>query len=847
MVTVDTMLGKIFKLIEQDVPAMTGKTAIILTADHGNQDNPPTGADRYAVPFFVWGPGVPAGADLYALNAGNRQLASSYPMTTYSGMQPIRNAEANNLALGLLGLGAIPGSTFDFSQDLAVTGGTPTGPTVTLGLTGSPMAEAAGTATVTATLSAAHTLPVTVNLAFAGTAVLTADYTRSAASIVIAAGSTSGSITLTAVPDTVYENPNETIVVDIATVVNATEGGTQQVMAIITDDDPAPPGGIAVGVSGSVVLSFGTQPAASQWSTASIAGGGATAVDLTGINAAVNRLAASDIASQCASVAGNPGTSSLGVWNSTDMRLATRPTGNTATCIMATLLNTSGTDINELSVSFTLTGGGDAELAGYVLYSSLTGAAGSWQRIGTYGTPGAVVANNIALASPWTNGAMMYVLWVDDNANGVTDTWYGLDDVSFAMAVPVANILSFGLPGNAADIVGTNITLRVPVGTDVTALAPTFAMSAGASCTHGVTGKPIVSGVTPVNFTSPVHYMVKSSDTLTTKDYAVTVVLVNPSGIIHVNIDTATRTGLAGPGGGLGQTWNTYTRMGGSALLDSAAVPTSVGFTTTASNQDPWGSPVLPLLTSGAFNWAAADPYNLVLSGLTAGKKYHLYLASYYPNEQGSKGTFTTTNTTSTVGAQQIDNHVLNGAGGNSASWVRGDNYVLFENVEPDATRKITITLVGSTGDSERRAMLNGFQLVEAVPAGSDYDTWAGSIAGFTDTAADHDPDGDGMTNQQEYAFGLDPTRSSSCSPITVPLDKTTGRFKYTRRANPVSTGLAYTVWTSPDLGTWTKDGGATSGQTVESTSRDGVETVAVTLTGWPLTDSKLFVRVHAE
>jgi autotransporter-associated beta strand protein len=120
VVVVDTMLGKIFKLIEQDVPAMTGKTAIVLTADHGNQDDPPTGADRYAVPFYVWGPGVSAGANLYTLNAGTRQVAASYPMTTYEGMQPIRNAEASNLALGLLGMGAIPGSTFNSTQNLKV-------------------------------------------------------------------------------------------------------------------------------------------------------------------------------------------------------------------------------------------------------------------------------------------------------------------------------------------------------------------------------------------------------------------------------------------------------------------------------------------------------------------------------------------------------------------------------------------------------------------------------------------------------------------------------------------------------------------------------------------------------
>ena len=120
VVVVDTMIGNIFKLIEHDVPAMTGHTAIILTADHGNQDNPVTGADRYSVPFFVWGPGVTAGADLYTLNAGLRQATSSYPMTTYSGMQPIRNAEASNLALDLLNLGSIPGSAFNYAQNLVV-------------------------------------------------------------------------------------------------------------------------------------------------------------------------------------------------------------------------------------------------------------------------------------------------------------------------------------------------------------------------------------------------------------------------------------------------------------------------------------------------------------------------------------------------------------------------------------------------------------------------------------------------------------------------------------------------------------------------------------------------------
>ena len=124
----------------------------------------------------------------------------------------------------------------------------PTPPTVTLGLTGSPMAEAGGASTVTATLSKTYTEAVTVNLAFSGTATLTNDYTRSGTSIVIAAGDTTGTVTLTAVQDLLDEN-DETIIVDIDTVTNGTESGAQQVTATITDDDAAPT--VTLGLTGS--------------------------------------------------------------------------------------------------------------------------------------------------------------------------------------------------------------------------------------------------------------------------------------------------------------------------------------------------------------------------------------------------------------------------------------------------------------------------------------------------------------------------------------------------------------------------------------------------------------------
>jgi hypothetical protein len=131
------------------------------------------------------------------------------------------------------------------SYDVSVTADIPT---VTLGLTGSPLVEAGGVAVVTATIPAATDVDVIVNLAFSGSAALGPDYTA-ATSIVIPAGDTSATIDLTAIADGVYEAANETITVDVSTVVNGIETGTQQVSATITDGDTQPtnlpsPGGI---------------------------------------------------------------------------------------------------------------------------------------------------------------------------------------------------------------------------------------------------------------------------------------------------------------------------------------------------------------------------------------------------------------------------------------------------------------------------------------------------------------------------------------------------------------------------------------------------------------------------
>lgn len=80
---------------------------------------------------------------------------------------------------------------------------------------------------------------------------------------------------------------------------------------------------------------------------------------------------------------------------------------------------------------------------------------------------------------------------------------------------PRADILAFGLPGNAGVINNTDITIKVPFGTDRSDLAPDFTLWPGATCVP-------VSG-TSRNFNSPRTYTVTSSDSLVTKTYTAAV------------------------------------------------------------------------------------------------------------------------------------------------------------------------------------------------------------------------------------------------------------------------------------------------------------------------------------
>jgi hypothetical protein len=125
---VDTQIGRIMLMVENS-PTLQGKTAIILTADHGGHGTThgdTTNPLDYTIPFYVWGPGVMAGTDLYAMNPTNRTAPGALVNPPYTGGQPVRNGEAANVSLKLLGLPAVTGSTIDAAQDLALTVPPPT-------------------------------------------------------------------------------------------------------------------------------------------------------------------------------------------------------------------------------------------------------------------------------------------------------------------------------------------------------------------------------------------------------------------------------------------------------------------------------------------------------------------------------------------------------------------------------------------------------------------------------------------------------------------------------------------------------------------------------------------------
>ena len=109
---VDAQIAKVLDFVASQ-PALQGNTVVIVTSDHGGFANTHFDIANpliHTIPFFVWGRRVDKGVDAYKALSNRRDPGSARPDFTAKD-QPIRNGDACNMALGLLGLPNAPGST----------------------------------------------------------------------------------------------------------------------------------------------------------------------------------------------------------------------------------------------------------------------------------------------------------------------------------------------------------------------------------------------------------------------------------------------------------------------------------------------------------------------------------------------------------------------------------------------------------------------------------------------------------------------------------------------------------------------------------------------------------------
>ena len=204
----------------------------------------------------------------------------------------------------------------------------------------------------------------------------------------------------------------------------------------------------AIPMAPDYIDNFATAPASpADFSTLSISGAAADIGNDAQMDAAVQALAAADISGALGSSSTYvPSTHALARHNTnaSGLFLQTRPTGNRATLLMATVTNNSVGPVGSLGISCNLGRYDENATPAYKLeqvdglrfYYSTTGAAGSWTALGNHTNPNlatqAAVPINLTFSTPIAPGGTVYLLWADDNADGVTDNSFTIDNLQIA-------------------------------------------------------------------------------------------------------------------------------------------------------------------------------------------------------------------------------------------------------------------------------------------------------------------------------------------------------------------------------------------------------------------------------
>jgi hypothetical protein len=196
---------------------------------------------------------------------------------------------------------------------------------------------------------------------------------------------------------------------------------------------------ISVGPAGSGLWTFDALPMPSEWSSYSVPGSSQSVRDGAAMDAMVQTNSAFNITNPVTAFAGSPPQAmAQAQWSSTGYYLQTRPAGNTATLLMATLRNDTDNDIHSLRISydFGLSFPTIEEIWGQRLYYSLTGGPQSWLFVLQTSETGPVSTSIDLSFSPWPPGSSLFLLWADDSGSGSPDTPYSIDNFTAGPPLP---------------------------------------------------------------------------------------------------------------------------------------------------------------------------------------------------------------------------------------------------------------------------------------------------------------------------------------------------------------------------------------------------------------------------
>ena len=180
------------------------------------------------------------------------------------------------------------------------------------------------------------------------------------------------------------------------------------------------------------VLGFAALPAATEWTTGTIAGSHSSYTTLAQIDSAVQTLTpGTSISTALASFAGDYSGAANFKHQSAGGHLSSSPTqgGLGWNALEARLQNNAGATIDSFVIGFDfgVQAAATEQVNGFVVYFNLTNNPAQWQQLGQVTAAGAQ-SFTITPAGGWLDGTTVYLLWADDNAQATNDGSFTLDN-----------------------------------------------------------------------------------------------------------------------------------------------------------------------------------------------------------------------------------------------------------------------------------------------------------------------------------------------------------------------------------------------------------------------------------